>query len=143
MSTPASQTELQIHPRVAQWTVQAMARLLGTFAVVHGVMVIYGGRKRWSSPLYEVAVSVPYAPLSWGLPLTLAGLLVMAASLAGWRRLTSVGLFCVAVWCAFFAFSFFTAAMSYDNLPFSVALTYGTFAVGGIVLSIAHRVRRL
>lgn len=134
-------TELVLHPRLAQWTVQALGRLLATYAILVGTVITYTGDTRWTSPAYRVALLVPGAPETWGLTLTSAGLIALAGSLAGHRRVLRCGLYIQAVWCLFFALGFLAVAVREVTVPYSVAFTYLLVAIASIVIGLAYRER--
>lgn len=122
----------------AHWTVRALARLWLSIALILGVVIIVGGRDRWSSPGYRNALDYPYAPTSWGIALCLIAAVGLVGALTHRLRLTAGGLVALAVWCIFFAFSFWNVAR---NNPLAgttgIPIYLGT-AVTALVLAVGH-----
>jgi hypothetical protein len=134
-------TELGLSPHVSQWMVQAITRLVATYAIVQGLLIIIGGRHRWSAPSFSTAMTVPGAPASWGVALLVFGVL----TLGGTFILTSLGTKLVAVgtsgtsaWCVFFAGSLAVAAWHNPQASTMGVLTYVLFAVMAASLAVAY-----
>lgn len=122
----------------AQWAVQALARWMLTVATALGVLIVVGGRVRWSSPAYADALRVPGAPESWGIALLILGVAGICCSLSGWLRCVATCLFLNAAWYAFFTFSLFTVA---QRTPTSgttgIGIYIGACVTSG-VLAVVH-----
>lgn len=134
--------ETTLDARIAQWTTQALARLLATFALLQGGNIIVGGRARWSAESFTIALTVPGAPPSWGWALALPGALALAGSLLARRTIVMVGLFAVGVWCAFFALSFAATALTSVTSATTGVFAYGTMAAAAITIAMAYRVSK-
>lgn len=130
--------ERKLRAREAQWTVQAFARGALTIALILGVLIVIGGRARWSSPSYETALDYPYAPASWGYIVGLIGIVGLGASLAGRLKIVAVTLYVLAVWTFFFAISFIQTAAKNDNAATTGIPVYLGFAVGSCLLGVIH-----
>ena len=130
--------ERLLRPDMSQWVVQALARWLCTYAVVQGVFVIAGGRKRWSGPSFETALMVPGAPASWGWAFLIVGLFGLCASLRARLRGTAVSLFGITIWFCFFAISLAKTAFDNPNAATTGVITYGALAVVSAVLGAIH-----
>lgn len=130
--------ERRLHPREAQWVVQAFARGALTIALILGALIIIGGRIRWSSPSFETALTYPYAPASWGYIVGLIGLVGIVASLFGRLRIVAVTLYVLAAWTFFFAISFIQTAAKNDSAATTGIPVYLGFAVGSCLLGVTH-----
>lgn len=136
-------TEFSLNPRVAQVAVQMTARLLATFAVIEGLVIIVGGRARWSDLGHQVALAVPGAPATWGVFLLIAGLVAFAGSLLDKMHVAAIGMFLGGVWSIFFALAFAWAATIYDGATNTAAWTYGALGVMYMLIAMAyHQSRR-
>lgn len=134
--------ERRIDTYTAQWTTQALARLMCTFAIVQGVTIIVTGDERWASRSYATAMAVPGAPESWGYVLAGVGVTGLCASLLGRVTAVVLPLFLGGVWCAFFALAFARAAATYPEASVSAAWSYLVFTAAFWTLCIAyHRSR--
>lgn len=91
--------------RVAIW-------LFGLYGIGQGVGICVGGIGRWSSPGYSIIAKLPGSPYSWGAPLILFGLVVLAGSfrLVFWVKL--VGLCGMIAWALAFSSLAFTATFA-------------------------------
>lgn len=130
--------ERRLRAREAQWVVLAMARGLLTIGTILGVLIIIGGRARWASPSYEVALTYPYAPASWGYAIGVMSVLGLLGSLTGRLRLVSIALFVFAVWSIFFGISFIQTAATNPNAATTGIPVYLGMAVGSLLVGIAH-----
>lgn len=130
--------ERNLRPHEAQWVVQSLARCALTVGFALALLIILGGRGRWSSPSFEAALTYPYAPASWGYVLGVTSTLGLIASLAGGYRTVSAALYIVAVWSLFFAWSFFSTARLNPEAATTGIPMYIGYAVSAIVLGVAH-----
>jgi len=133
------ETELVIDPRIAQWTVQTLARLLATYAVCNGAHIIISGRTRFTGPSYETAMLVPGAPASWGVVLIIAGLLALFGSLTLRPRIACVGLWIGGLWSMFFTITFFASYLSHRAGNPTGMWVYGLLCCLYYIASAAYR----
>jgi ABC-type Mn2+/Zn2+ transport system permease subunit len=131
-------TANQLSPTVAQWMVQALARLLGTFGFLQGVFIVAGGPSRWKSPGLAVAMLVPGAPASWGLAIGIAGTLAVVGTFFSRHRLTSAALWAMGAWCLFFAMSLVVTVLRDSRVATTGVFTYLFMAVICVCLSTAY-----
>lgn len=135
--------EVSINPKIAQVAVQMTARLLATFAVVEGVVIIIGGRGRWSDLGHQVALAVPGAPATWGVALLVAGAIAFVGSVMDRMHTVALGLFLGGIWSFFFSVAFGASAVLYDQATTTAAWTYGALAIIYFLISVAyHQSRR-
>ena len=111
-------------------------RMLGTWAIVHGLLTILNGAARWASPVYDTVRLLPGSPYTWGVILVCAGILVLWASLKGidlnlpligndtyksYRLVKNTGLWIIAIWCSLFAIGVATAAYFDPGVSLAIA----------------------
>lgn len=130
--------ERRLRAHEAQWAVQAMARGILTLGAILGTLIVIGGRARWSSPSYEIALTYPYAPASWGIVLGIASVIGIVGSVYGKLRVVAVALHLFAMWCVFFDISFIQTATANPNAATTGIPVYFGFAIGAVVLGVAH-----
>lgn len=58
-------------------------RLIGIWAIVHGILTCLGGIAKWTSPAYDVVKLIPGSPYTWGIILCVGGMFTLSASLLG------------------------------------------------------------
>lgn len=87
---------------------RAVTFVLGAIALGYGVLTFAFGAALWHgpSPVYGTALSVPYAPQSWGAVAAVAGICVIAGQWTGVHRVILLGTAVMIVWFLFFAGSF-------------------------------------
>ena len=134
-----SDTELVIDPRIAQWTVQAFARLLATYGIANGVHIILSGSSRFTALSYETAMRVPGAPTSWGVVLVVAGLLTLFGSLTLRPRLAFAGLWIGGVWSLFFAVTFVVSYLKHPGGNPTGMWAYGLLCCLYYIASAAYK----
>lgn len=130
--------ERQLDTWTAQWAIQALARWTLTVAIILGLLIVIGGEPRFSAPSYAAALRYPYAPESWGVALSIAGVFGLVSSLVGRLRWTAIGLLLVAVWCLFFGLSFADTAASNPNAGTTGVPIYGFALVVSVLLAVVH-----
>ena len=130
---------VKIDPGAAAWTIQALARLICTFAILIGFAIIVGGEQRWLSPSFEVALRYPAAPESWGVVILAFGSVGLLGSLLDRYVYVKWPLYLIAVWALFFAGNFAVSAYQYALASNTGPLAYGTLGVVSLVLGVAHR----
>lgn len=128
--------DLKIDPRVGQFFVQTVCRLLATFAILQGLNITFGGRNRWAGDSFAVALMLPGAPPTWGVILTLLGVSALAGSLTGRYTPVIVGMYGASIWSGFFAITFGLSAVSNPLASTTGVWAYGTFAV--LFILVAH-----
>lgn len=131
-------THQRLNSQISQWTVQALTRLLATFAIIQGLAIIAGGPGRWRGPSFTTALSVPGAPASWGVVLAALGTATLAGTFTRRRSLTGVAAIGIGAWALFFAFSFVVTAMQYRGAATTGIFTYGQLCVSSVVLGVAY-----
>jgi hypothetical protein len=133
-------TYRKIDPVLSQWAIQALARWTLTVGIGLGVLILIGGRARWSSPAYQDALRYPGAPASWGWAIGLVGLAGVYCSLTGRLRCVAICLFLAAVWCAFFCISLVSTAI---RIPFAgttgIGIYAGTCVTAGVLAAVHWR----
>jgi hypothetical protein len=131
-------TENSIDHRIAQWTVQAVARATATFAILQGANIVVGGRLRWSSEAYATALLLPGAPASGGVVLLLAGLATLVGSLLGRQAPVAAGLFSTGAWSGFFALAFLRAQTSSPTASSTAFWSYALIGLVSLILAMAY-----
>jgi len=122
----------------AHWISRALARWWLSVAVVLGLVIIVGGAIRWTGPAYADALTYPYAPASWGITLCTIGMVGLAGSLFRRLRVVAISLGVLAVWCLFFALSFYTVARTNPTAGTTGIPIYLGVAVNALVLAVGH-----
>lgn len=128
----------KLNPKLTQWVVQALARLALTFSILLGVLIVIGGRIRWSGPSFTEALTYPGAPSSWGWVAVAIGATGLLGSITGRIRVVAAGLFFLAVWCLFFAYSFTQTAITIPEAATTGPAVYFYATVNCAVLAVAH-----
>ena len=130
--------EQRLNQQISQWTVQALTRLLATFAILQGVGIVLGGPTRWVGPAFALALSVPGAPATWGITLGALGAVALAGTFSARHSLT--GLACVAIgaWSLFFAGSFLITAQCSSTAATTGIFAYGHLCVLACTLGVAY-----
>lgn len=131
--------QLKIDPGLAEWAVQAIGRLLATFAILQGVNILATGDKRWTGGSFEYALNLPGAPESWGLTLLLTGLVALLATLSGKRRAVVVGQVGIAAWCGFFASSHLLSAWDDPSAPNTGLMCNAVLCLASAVVAAVYR----
>jgi len=131
-------THNQLHPQIAQWTVQALTRLLATFAIIQGVAIVVGGPGRWRGPSFTTALSVPGAPASWGIVLGVLGTVALLGTFTRHHTATGIAAIGIGAWSMFFATSFVITAARYEGAATTGIFTYGQLCVASVVLGVAY-----
>jgi len=131
-------TEFELDEHGSQWVVQALARLLGTFAIIYGAFTVAGGKIRWSGPSFTTALTVPGAPATWGIFLACAGLVVIVATFARRRRVAVAGLGLIAAWAILFAGTFAKTWHDRPDASIGAALTSALIAGFAIILAAGY-----
>ena len=135
-------TELALDAHVAQWGMRALVRALATYAVVIGVTILLGGRARFAGLSYEAALNTPGAPTSWGIWISMAGLVAITGTFLAKPRVVMIGTFFAALWCLLFASAFAIAALKHDQANTTGMWTYLVLAVAFLVLTGVHYAMR-
>ncbi|OZD74904.1 hypothetical protein CH273_25810 [Rhodococcus sp. 05-339-2] len=93
--------------------------VLGALAIGYGTLTFTFGAALWSGPshVYGTALTVPYAPQSWGVVAIVAGVLVVTGQLASRHRVVVAGAAVMILWFLFFAISFLFDVVNSGN-PF-------------------------
>ena len=126
-------TTQRLNADTCQWVVQALTRLLATYSVALGVLILLGGRARWSGPSYVTALMLPGAPASWGVVLLIVGVLTIWGTFRVKLATVMLGCYSIAVWCFFFGMAGLKTA--YDN-PLAGTTGIPTYAVLGVTSAI-------
>lgn len=125
---------------------RAVTFVLGAIAIGYGTLTFTFGASLWHgpSPVYGTALSVPYAPQSWGVVAIAAGLCVVVGQWIGQHRIIITGAVSMTLWFLFFAVSFFRDVIKSD-LPFGAPgiLIYGALCVLMVLRSVVHIPGRL
>jgi hypothetical protein len=127
--------ELRLDARLAQWVVQALTRLLATYAILQGVFIVLGGRERWTGRSLATALLLPGAPASWGVVLAFFGVLCLLGTFTTRMTLTAAGAFGIGAWSIFFAASQLITFFQAPNVPTTGIFTYSHLAVSACVLA--------
>lgn len=75
----------------------------GCYAIVQGLGICWGGIDRWSGAAFTTIRHLPGSPYSWGIPLAVAGAVIIFGSLRRSNRIRNVGLIGASVWSVCFA----------------------------------------
>lgn len=129
----------RLDPDLSRWVVQALTRLLATYAIVQGFVICIGGSERWRGAALAVAMQVPGAPATWGVALGIFGALALAGTFIVRMQLTSASLWLVGAWCMFFALSQFLVVVKDPHAGTTGVGTYTVLAVASYVLAYAYR----
>lgn len=135
-------TELVLHPRVAQWTVEAYTRLLATYAIIVGVFVLLSDERRFSAPQYATTLQLPGFPEFWGAALIAAGGMALIGSLTRRCRWVEVGSFVCAVWELFFAGSVLHALIASPEASPTAFLVHGLLGICFVLSAVSYRQAR-
>lgn len=131
-----------LNPQVARWMLQAITRLIGTYAIVQGIVILIGGRERWYSKSFAVALTVPGAPATWGVVLMACGFLALLGTFVRIRlagpKVVLVGTMGIAAWCLFFAGSLALTALHDPHASTTGISTYLLFAILSAILAVAY-----
>lgn len=138
MTVNPRETEAGIDPRLAQWTVQAVCRLLSTYAVVQGLNIVLSDSARWSTVSFTVALGLPGAPATWGFALLTFGAVALVGSLFGMCRPVMFGLVGGAVWCVFFAWSFFASSLEFPDASATGAIVYCALGILFVLIAVVY-----
>lgn len=136
---PRRDTERYLRPDSSQWVVQALTRLVCTYAIVQGLFIINGGRQRWNGPAFETALNVPGAPESWGYSLVIVGAIGLYATLALKMQTVFWAMMGIALWFTFFTLSLLHTAVTNPEAATTGIITYGTLAIACVVLGAVYR----
>lgn len=135
-------TELVINPRIAQWTVEAFTRLLATYAIVLGVIVLTASDARFAAEQYASTLQLPGFPTAWGAMLLIFGAVALVGSLARSPRMVEAGSFAAAVWEIFFAVSILKVVVMSPNASPTAAAVHTFVAVAFVLSAITYRQSR-
>lgn len=135
-------TELTLNPRLAQWIVQSIGRLLATFAILQGLNITFGGARRWGTDAFVIAMLVPGAPPTWGVVLLILGIIALVGSLKARFTPVVIGMLGGSVWCGFFALSFAISTLRNENAATTGVWAYGAFAVLFALIAVAYKESR-
>lgn len=129
----------KIDPDTSQILILLMTRLVGTYAIINGLGIIIGGRRRWEgNPALEAALSFPAAPASWGFVALSLGVLTMVGTFTR-SSLAMYGCWGIAMWAAFFAFTLTVSAFASPAAATTGPPTYTLVALISIALAIPWR----
>lgn len=131
-------TTSKLDPGVCQWVVQALTRLMATYSVAQGILILIGGRPRWAGPGYVTALMLPGAPASWGITLLLVGALTIIGTFRVLMTTVTVGCYSTAVWCFFFGMAGFKTAVDNPQAGTTGIPTYGVLGVTSAVLGVVY-----
>lgn len=84
----------------------------GSYAILQGVGIIWGGDLRWIGPAYAIVRQVPGAPPSWGWVSIALGVVIFVGSLTHRWRIKAVGLLGLSGWSLAFAYGLAAATIS-------------------------------
>ncbi|QXO13689.1 hypothetical protein SEA_DUMPTRUCK_34 [Gordonia phage DumpTruck] len=99
----------------AIWFIRAVTLVSGGFAIGYGVLTFLFGKELWgngAAMTYDAALTVPYAPQSWGLVAMTLGVLIIFSELKEARRAKTVFMGLQGVWCFIFASYFLIDCLS-------------------------------
>ena len=114
---------------LAQWLVRTIVRLVATYGIAIGVLILIGGRERFAGLSYRAALDTPGAPSSWGIAIILTSAVLLLGSLLGRASLISYGALGGCAWALLFAYSFARAALLYDRAGLTAPMTYGLLCI--------------
>lgn len=102
----------------------------------YGILTFVFGAEMWSGATYGSAMSVPYAPQSWGTVALALGILIVISERKRLYGLMSVACFLSATWCLIFAFFFLFDCIRH-GMSFGApgVLVYSTIGVAFLSLS--------
>jgi hypothetical protein len=129
----------RLDPELSRWVVQAMARLLATYAIIQGVVIVTGGAQRWGSPALAIALQVPGAPATWGVVLGTCGAIALGGTFLVNMRLTAAALWLIGAWCMFFAISQLLVVVKDNHAGTTGVGTYAVLSIAASVLAVSYR----
>lgn len=130
--------ERKLNLNDAQWIVQALARLICTYAIIQGAGIVLGGPQRWQSRGLATAMSVPGAPDSWGLALAILGVVGLVATFKPHARWTAASLVGVAAWSYFFAITLGDTTVRDPHVATTGSPVYTLSACVACILAVAY-----
>lgn len=131
----------QVDPAASQILILLLTRLVGTYAIIQGVLIVLGGPRRWQgNPALESALSFPGAPASWGFVALAFGLLALVGTFAN-RRLAAFGCWGISAWATFFTITLTKNALESAVTPTTGPPTYALVAIIAVALAIPWRAR--
>jgi hypothetical protein len=113
-----------------QFVVTAGTRIVGTWASVLGAVFTAGGPERLMGPTFSVVAQVPGAPATWGLPLTVFGLLTLLGDLNHRPRIAQAGLYLV---------GFVRAVQNDPHAAVTGPFTYGLIVALSVLFATGQR----
>jgi hypothetical protein len=132
MAAVVSRVQVQrpdINPAVAMMFTRFVAIVMLAFAAVYGMITIIGGKQRWASPAYEVALQVPGAPESWGAVLFGAAVMGLLGFVTRILPLVAVAFGGCVAWATAFAFSIGVVAARNEGVGWGGVATWGFIAL--------------
>lgn len=128
-------------PRVSEWTIVALARLISTYAVLQGAGILLSNDARFGGASYTAALEFPGAPESWGITLLCLGAFSLFGSLMGNLRSVVFGLLSMSVWSGFFGVALGLAVLRNPTAGTTGMFVYATMMIICAVLASAYRQR--
>lgn len=116
--------------------------LYALYAVGQGIGICLGGIVRWSGPGYTIVRQLPGSPYSWGVALSLFGILLGVASARKLWGLKAVALVLIVVWSVAFASGAFVAAATVPGAGTTGGPVYLLTAAAAAVLIMLDERRR-
>jgi hypothetical protein len=102
---------------LAMWHAHAVARLLGVFAMIKGVLILTTASDRWTGPAFEAASAVPGGYLVWGCSILILGAVALFGSLTHRTKTVFWSLLGCGLWSMFFTIAYVISAMVIPNHP--------------------------
>ncbi|WRQ08242.1 hypothetical protein JDBV14_00640 [Mycobacterium phage harman] len=105
--------------------------LISVLPLIYGALTIAYGQELWAySPIYRTALTVPYAPQSWGLVFITLGTLSLLFAWRRYHRAMSVVSILLALALSMFMLTFAAEAVASGNLSaVPPAVIYGLFSL--------------
>ena len=120
-------------------TMRMAALVFSIYALVQGMMIVFGRDGRFSAPGYAVASSFPGAPDIWGAWMIIAGSLAFYGIKTRSYRVAWLGMGLSGIWSILFGGAFLASAIQSPNANLTAIAVYGKDAVIFLLLASANR----
>lgn len=113
--------------------------VMASYAIFQGVLIILGGRARFSQVGYITAMLLPGAPASWGVVLLIGGTLAFVGLKNRKYMIGATGMAICGVWSFAFGGAFLISAIQHSNANLTAMAAYGKDGVLFILMASVHR----
>ena len=120
-------------------TMRMASLVFSIYALVQGMLIVFGGAGRFSAPGYRVASSFPGAPDIWGTWMIIAGCLAFYGIKTRSYRVAWLGMGLSGIWSILFSGAFLASALQNPNANLTAIAAHGKDAVIFLLLASANR----